>query len=162
MAKIREQLVRDAASRGKYAPLYRHLSTRSGSRWRTSFSEVEEILGFELPASARLYRPWWANQKKDAGHSHALAWQAAGWKTRKVDLEAEALVFTREDVSPLTNAGPENRKTFDLDMFWPAMPGGAWPKDFTVSRDQIYDETGRLTGGTQTDARNSSRTPDVS
>ena len=156
MAKIREQLVRDAASRGKYAPLYRYLSAKSGSRWRTSFLEVEEILGFDLPASARLYRPWWANQKKDAGHSHALAWQAAGWKTRKVDLEAEALVFAREDVSPLADSGSEFRKTFDLDTLWPVIPGGAWPKDFTVSRDQIYDDSGRLTGGAQTDAKNGS------
>ena len=156
MARIREQLVRDAAARGKYAPLYRHLSTRAGSRWRTTFSEVEKILGFELPASARLYRPWWANQKKDAGHSHALAWQAAGWTTRKVDLEAEALVFAREDVTPVGGAGPDIRKSFDLDTLWPTIPGGTWPEDFTVSRGQIYDESGRLTGGAQTDAGNSS------
>ena len=153
MARAREQLVRDAASRGKYAPLYRHLSAKSGFRWRTSFSELEEILGFELPPSARLYRPWWANQKKDAGHSHALAWQAAGWITRKVDLEAEALVFSREDASPVQDVRPKTRKAFDLDTLWPAIPGGTWPKDFTVSRDQIYDESGRLTGGPQEDAR---------
>ena len=27
-------------------------------------------------------RPWWANRKNRGGHSHALTWQAAGWKTR--------------------------------------------------------------------------------
>ena len=55
----REGLVRDAAARDKYAPLYRHLSARSEAEWRASFDEVEAILGFRLPDSARLYRPGW-------------------------------------------------------------------------------------------------------
>ena len=79
MALDRERLVQDAASRGEYAPLYRHLAALGESDWRVSFAELEAILGFELPASARLYRPWWSNQKRGAGHSHALSWHAAGW-----------------------------------------------------------------------------------
>ena len=156
MASVREQFAQDAASRGKYAPLYRHLSVKSVNRWQTSFSEVEEILGFKLPPSARLYRPWWANRQKDASHSHALAWQAAGWKTLNVDLEAETLVFARVDASPASAAGPEITKEVDLDTLWPTIPGGAWPKDFTVSRDQIYDEFGRLNGGPEDNSRNGS------
>ena len=85
----REGRARDAAARGKYAPLYRDLSARSEAEWRASFDEVEAILGFRLPDSARLYRPWWSNQRKGGGHSHALAWQAAGWRTSAIDLEAE-------------------------------------------------------------------------
>ena len=147
MAVTRDQLVRNAAARGKYAPLYRHLlSARSKPEWRTTFGELEAILGFRLPDSARLHRPWWSNSKKSSGHSHALAWQAAGWRTRTVDVEAETLVFERADVAP---AG---RKKFDLDEFWPAIPGGSWPEGFTVSREQIYDDLGRLTGGPQDDA----------
>lgn len=152
----RGRLVRQAAARGKYAPLYRYLSVRSGALWRASFSEIEAILGFALPDSARLYRPWWANQKQGGGHSHALAWQAAGWKTREVDLEAEALVFARADRKPAGITVPARRKTFDIDEFWPVIPGGAWPKGFTVSRAQIHDECGRLTGGPQDDARDDS------
>ena len=37
----REGLVRDAAARGKYAPLYRHLSACSEAEWCASFDEVE-------------------------------------------------------------------------------------------------------------------------
>jgi len=75
----RDRLVREAASRGKYARLYRHLTARTGSHWLVSlFSEHETILGFGLPTSARLYRSWWANQKGNVGHSHAVAWQVAG------------------------------------------------------------------------------------
>ena len=117
MARTREQLVRDAAARGKYAPLFRHLvSTSASPEWRTTFGEIEAILGFRLPDSARLYRPWWSNQNKGAGHSHALSWHAAGWKTCKVDIEAETLVFAR--VSP-----PVGKRRFDIDEFWPPVRG---------------------------------------
>ena len=86
---IREGLVSGAAARGKYAPLYHHLSARSEAEWRTSFGEIEAILGFRLPDSARRYRGWWSNRRKDGGPCHALAWQAAGWRTGGIDLGAE-------------------------------------------------------------------------
>ena len=156
MPAVRKRLVQEAASRGKYAPLYRRLLKTPGPNWRVSFSELEAILGFNLPNSARLYRPWWSNQKHGAGHSHALAWSAAGWKTRFVDLEAETLVFERIQASTGTaeitaDSGGRiaRRRKFDLDALWPAIHGGSWPQGFTVSREQIYDESGRLTGGPQ-------------
>ena len=82
------------AMRGKYAPLYRYLITRTGFQWRTSFGEIETVLGFDLPASARRHQAWWANE--DGGsHSHARAWREAGWRPREVNLRAETLVFER-------------------------------------------------------------------
>lgn len=148
MAGARNRSVRDAASRGKYAPLHRRLLAMAGPGWRVSFAELEAILGFRLPASARLHRSWWSNPARHGGHSHALAWRAAGWKARDVDLEAETLLFER-----VPDEAPATRKSgkFDLDEFWPAIPGGSWPPGFTVSREQIYDEFGRLTGGPQGD-----------
>ena len=68
----RERLLREAAALGKYAPLYRHLSASCGAEWCASFCEVETILGFLLPDSARLQSSWWSNRKKGGGHSHAL------------------------------------------------------------------------------------------
>ena len=56
---------------------------------RIAFSAVEEILGDELPNSARQHRPWWANQ----GRAHSLAWEDAGWKTANVDLGNEEVTF---------------------------------------------------------------------
>ena len=143
MAAIRDQLVQDAASRGKYAPLYRHLAAMTGSDWRVSFGEIEVILGFELPDSARLYRPWWSNQKRGTGHSHALAWQAAGWQTREVDLEAEMLVFSRREEQPDSRGEPRRRRKFSIEEILPPHDPGPWPKGFSVSREQIYDEDGR-------------------
>ena len=87
-----ERLLPEAAAPGgKYAPLYRHLSARRGEEWRVSFTEVEAVLGFPLPDSARLYPAWWSN----GGHSQARAWLAAGWRTRSIDLGGETLVFER-------------------------------------------------------------------
>ena len=92
----RQELMEAAVRRGKYAPLFHHLEGLSRSDWTTTFAELERILGFPLPDSARLYRPWWANAAK-SGHCQAMAWSVAGWKTGDVDLEAETLVFRRAE-----------------------------------------------------------------
>ena len=148
MAAARDQLVHDAAARGKYAPLYRHLlSARSEPKWRTTFGELEAILGFRLPDSARLHRPWWSNSRKGSGHSHALAWQAAGWRTREVDIEGETLVFERSSGAEARTGKADRKPAFNLDRDFPPWDPGPWPEGFTVSREQIYDDMGRLTGG---------------
>lgn len=97
MATDRRQLLREAAQRGKYAPLYKRLREIKGKEWHVKFSEIEKLLGFELPASARIHRPWWANQGEKGGHSHALAWEMAGWKTSQVDMIEERVVFVRDE-----------------------------------------------------------------
>ena len=150
MTATRDQLVREAAARGKYASLYRHLlSTRCEPEWRTTFGEIEAILGFRLPDSARLYRPWWSNSKHGSGHSHAFAWQAAGWRTREVDIEAETLVFARGEGAPESVGQPVRRRRFSIREILPPHDPGPWPEGFTVSREQIYDDMGRLTGGSE-------------
>lgn len=40
-----------------------------------SFEEIEDVLGFSLPASASKHSAWWAN----GGHTQASAWLDAGW-----------------------------------------------------------------------------------
>ncbi len=149
MSTARDQLVRDAAARGKYAPLYHHLLAASPlePEWRTTFGEIESILGFRLPHSARLHRPWWSNSRKGNGHSHSLSWQAAGWRTRAVDLEEETLVFSRSADAEAQPGKAGRKPAFDLDRDFPPWDPGPWPEGFTVSREQIYDDRGRLTGG---------------
>ena len=134
MEAVTEQRHREAVERGKYAPLYRHLTREPGPEWRTSFARIEEILGCQLPDSARCHRPWWANQKVGNGHSQALAWQLAGWKTRSVDLDAETLVF---ELDPERERPP--RVPMNIDELIPVHDPGPWPEGLTVSRDQIYD-----------------------
>jgi hypothetical protein len=95
----RDELLRQAAERGKDAPLYRHLPKRQGSEWRASFSEIEGVLGFDLPDSARVHRPWWANQGDKDGHSHSLSWAMAGWKKSQVDMSRNRSCSSRRKIS---------------------------------------------------------------
>jgi hypothetical protein len=94
MISQRENLLRDAVERGQYAKLYHKLRSLPGNEWSVSFTEIEQLLGFTLPNSARLYRPWWANDVK-GGHTQALAWDVAGWQTSRVNLVDETLIFVR-------------------------------------------------------------------
>ena len=128
----REQRYRDMAMRGKYRKLYAHLSELRSREWNASFAEVEAVLGFALPVSARMHRPWWANQRQGNGHSHTLAWTTAGWETAQVDMEAETLLFRRK------HSAPERGAT--LDEFWPVHSAGAWPADLSLRREDVYDD----------------------
>ena len=59
-------------------------------------------------------------------------------------------MFAREDGATARPAvAPRQRNEFDIDKLLPIVRGGSWPPGFTVSREQIYDEFGRLTGGPQ-------------
>ena len=118
------------ASTGKYQRLYERLLGLQSTEWQTSFSEVEFILGFGLPASARRYNAWWANETKDTRHSQSLAWTAAGWETANVDVNAETLSFRRRK-SPQTPL---------LDEIWPVRSVGKWPEGLSLRREDMYDE----------------------
>ena len=74
----------------KYDGLRRHLLALPFNEWRSSFKEIEAIIGFRLPPSARKFPPWWAN---DPTHAQANAWLNAGWKTEQVDTGGERVVF---------------------------------------------------------------------
>ena len=128
----REQRYREMAMRGKYRRLYAHLCGLRSREWSASFVEVEVVLGFQLPVSARMHRPWWANQSRGNGHSHALAWTTAGWETAHVDMEAETLLFRRKHPEPVADRA--------LDEVWPVHSAGAWPADLSLRREDICDE----------------------
>lgn len=132
MTMNREQKYRQMAARSKYQRLYTHLCGLAAEEWRTSFGEIESIIGFELPASARLHRPWWSNQTDGNGHSQALAWSAAGWETAEVDLNAEILLLRRKP--------PETLRRPPLDEVWPVHSAGSWPEGLSLRREDIYDE----------------------
>ncbi len=78
----------------KYHNLMQHLGARAGAKWTASFKEIERILGFSLPASARSYPAWWSNQT-DGGHSQSSAWQSIGWRTCDLDLGSQKVTFVR-------------------------------------------------------------------
>ena len=79
--------------RSKYWPLYEFLGSLEGRERLMSFSEVERILGFGLPRSARTYNAWWGNNLHRFRHS--WAWLEAGWETRDLDIAGESVWFVR-------------------------------------------------------------------
>ena len=82
-----------AKPRSKYDPLHSYLVNLPERSVRMTFSQIERILGFELPSSARRYNAWWANQR-DGNHSHARSWLDAHYETQWLDLNSQAVTFT--------------------------------------------------------------------
>ena len=132
MAEDRIDRLREMAMRGKYRRLYTHLRNLQYREWRTSFREIEAVIGFELPPSARLHRPWWGNQKGGNGHSHALAWGVAEWETAQVDMDAETLLFRRTQPTPVSR--------LPLDQAWPVHPTASWPQGLSLRREDLYGQ----------------------
>ncbi len=124
---------REMAIRGKYQRLYTFLCRLRAEEWRTTFSEIESILGFTLPVSARLHRPWWANQSGGSGHSQALAWGVAGWETSEVDMTAETLLLRRGKCA-------ETMRPRTLNAVWPVHRAGAWPQGLSLRREDLYED----------------------
>ncbi len=76
----------------KYHPLFLWLSGQNGNRIDAASRQIEHVLGFDLPPSARTYSQWWEN---DQTHTQARAWLDAGFHTERVNLAAETLIFVR-------------------------------------------------------------------
>ena len=64
----------------KYRPLFNFLSQRTEDKVNLTFSEIGDILGFSLPASAYKFVSFWANNE-NGQHHHCRAWIDAGYKT---------------------------------------------------------------------------------
>jgi len=94
----------------KYDPLTKALERSSRASVPMSFAEVERILGFDLPRSARTHRPWWSNDGRS--HTQARSWLSAGYRASEVNLEGEEVVFLREATAesgaPPAMAGQED------------------------------------------------------
>ena len=112
----------EKAVAGKYCGLYERLAGLQSREWETSFREIESIVGFDLPESARLYRAWWANERSDSRHSQSIAWTAAGWETADVDMDAETLSFRRRGVFGDDSPGQDLARPPDQGMDGRAYP----------------------------------------
>lgn len=92
----------------KYKPLGDFLAARETSPWRATFSEIEAVLGKELPPSAWKYSAWWSND--DRSHSQARAWIEAGWETANVDPPGETVEFHRVGSAAPPTSRPASRR----------------------------------------------------
>lgn len=91
----------------RYQPLADFLASHKSNEWTATFADIEERLGFRLPASAYKYPAWWANQA-NGGHSQTRGWRSVGWRTTALDLERKSVRFERERESAApTQAGED-------------------------------------------------------
>jgi len=75
----------------RYKPLYDYLKQQGGQFVEMGFSQIEEILGFKLPASARKHRAFWSNNVHNAAITYW--WLKAGYIATDIDWSGERLIF---------------------------------------------------------------------
>jgi hypothetical protein len=81
---------------GKYKSLYQYLEHRYANTVVLTFAQIEDLLGFTLPGSARVHHEWWwANtDPKDTPPPHSRSWTLAS-RTATPNLQAQTVVFER-------------------------------------------------------------------
>jgi hypothetical protein len=89
----------------KYEPLRRFLEKATTAEVLLTFSEIEKIVGFQLPRSQTV-RAWWSNNPDN--NVMTKEWLAAGYKTEQVDIKAQKLVFRRDSEKPRDSRGENN------------------------------------------------------
>lgn len=81
---------------GKASKKYRFLSDYLQNSHKDSVAltlpEIEAILGFSLPNSARVHRAFWSNT---TSHSIALSWLSVGYVTTEADIPSGQIVFEK-------------------------------------------------------------------
>ncbi len=90
--------VRGTAFRGagKYAALARHLEGVEEATCELQFTRLEEIIGSDLPGSARRRRTgwlWWTNDPYQTQAKNG--WLAAGWVVSNVDYVKSVALLRR-------------------------------------------------------------------
>lgn len=80
-----------------YDPLRDRLTSLDVTSVRMKFADIEDIIGRDLPLSARKYSAWWANNSQ-GGNRHSHAWMDIGWRAGDLALEMEEVSFVRDSV----------------------------------------------------------------
>ena len=106
-----------------------------------------------LPLHRRPRHPRFAvHSKVGIDHGYTLVRQAAERIIRKMNVEDKTREVAsreaaRQEARPESAEAPARQRGFSILEILPPHDPGSWPQDFTVSREQIYDDMGRLTGG---------------
>jgi hypothetical protein len=83
-------------SAGIYGPLYEYLEHRYADIVVLTFGQIEDLLGFALPAPARTDSVWWTHRDGEGTESphYSEAWRLAH-RTAKPNLSAGNVLFER-------------------------------------------------------------------
>jgi hypothetical protein len=83
------------AYHGEYLALHVYLRDRFAESVILTFSQVEDLLGFALPAAARVEPEWWREPADGvAATTQAEAWQLAS-RSAVVNMAASCILFER-------------------------------------------------------------------
>lgn len=88
----------------KYIPLANYFSGATNASIKLTFSEIEQIMGQNLPNAAYLNKSWWKKVKAPAKHFHA--WVDAGYFVTEVEPD-RFVVFERIDSTGGTGTGTD-------------------------------------------------------
>jgi hypothetical protein len=84
-----------SALAGEYGALYKYLKERYSDNLVLTFAEIEDLLGFTLPAVARQRAEWWTQPAADTPRPcYSDAWVLAG-RTARPNLHALIVAFDR-------------------------------------------------------------------
>lgn len=83
-----------ARSPGRYGSLHAHLERRYADIVVLTFKQIEDLLGFPLPALARTRREWWTSDIDGEHPPQSDAWKLAG-RTATPNLSAKTVAFER-------------------------------------------------------------------
>ncbi len=76
----------------KYRKLAEYLLSVNETRVTLSYPQIEEILGFKLPDTAKNFKPsFWANTKT---HSYSSSWMGVGYKAQ-IDPHSDSVTFVK-------------------------------------------------------------------
>ena len=93
LAPARAQAERGGAA--EYRLLYKYLRDRYADLVVLTFAEIEDLVGFSLPAPARLQLEWWGTAGPIAQRTaQSNAWTLAS-RTATVNLTAQRVAFER-------------------------------------------------------------------
>ena len=79
----------------EYLSLHKYLDDRYANTVVLTFAQIEDLIGFTLPAVARLQPEWWATANAgDTPSAQSHSWTQAS-RTAKANLLAQIVVFER-------------------------------------------------------------------
>nr|WP_174987534.1 HNH endonuclease [Pandoraea pneumonica] len=117
------------------------MAAQSNSEVTLSFSDIEKIIGNELPPTADRFKPFWANSRTKDGHPGQF-WMEYGWRQVRLDQVNRLVTFRRADAPPtesLESLKPLSKGTL-YDLLRDAgVSIDGWNEDFKSNPNFCYE-----------------------
>jgi len=133
---------------GKYEPLSDFLRKQRTDRIVLTFAEIERIVGFKLPRSAREYRAWWSNNPSNSVMTKA--WLDAGFESEQVDMAGRKLAFRKVRKMPSKRDRAPPRGKSKQHPLIGALKGTVWIAPGTDLTQPADPEWGEVAYGDRT------------